>query len=335
LVPLAHLKLITRPVEPRLDAWVAALGAGYGEADLARLTRVLEWVSPRAGERTLAAGEPLLSHAVNSAFILQELGLDAECVAASLLAHFAQPDALLEVRDLFGARITELAAGAARMSLIESLGSGVGRAQERSDQLEGLRKMLLAMAQDVRVVLIKLADHVQTMRFAVKSDDVDARHAMARLALDIFAPLANRLGVWQLKWELEDLALRILEPDTYKRIARLLAEKRASREQFIDAAVTLLRAELARAGIAADISGRPKHIYSIYLKMKRKGVDFDAGLRRACGARARGYDQGLLCGTQHCAQYVDTGARGIRRLHCEAEEQRLPFSAHSGDRTPG
>jgi GTP pyrophosphokinase len=143
-------------------------------------------------------------------------------------------------------------------------------------QLEGLRKMLLAMAQDVRVVLIKLADHMQSMRYLVKCDDVQLRHDMARLTRDLFAPLANRLGVWQLKWELEDLALRILEPETYKRIASLLDEKRSDRERYIEAATERLRAEFSRARIKADVSGRPKHIYSIYNKMRRKAVAFDA-----------------------------------------------------------
>jgi len=160
--------------------------------------------------------------------------------------------------------------------MIESLSRRAARGSEQAAQLEGLRKMLLAMVQDVRVVLVKLADHVQTLRFVVKCDDVQVRHDMARLALDIFAPLANRLGVWQLKWELEDLALRILEPETYRRIARLLDEKRGDRERYIDQVISRLRGELAGAGIKAEVSGRPKHIYSIYHKMRRKGVDFDA-----------------------------------------------------------
>jgi GTP pyrophosphokinase len=110
----------------------------------------------------------------------------------------------------------------------------------------------------------------------VKSDQLQLRHAMARLTQDIFAPLANRLGVWQLKWELEDLALRILAPDTYKRIANLLDEKRADRERYIESAIAELREAFARAGIKAEISGRPKHIFSIYNKMRKKGVGFDA-----------------------------------------------------------
>ncbi|MEK7834911.1 MAG: HD domain-containing protein, partial [Pseudomonadota bacterium] len=231
----------------------------------------------QAAGRTLQGGEPLLPHAVNTALILREFKLDAECLAASLLAHLAVAhEAVLAIRDQFGARVAELAEGVARMAMIESLSRRAARGSEQAAQLEGLRKMLLAMVQDVRVVLVKLADHIQTLRFVVKCDDVQLRHDMARLALDIFAPLANRLGVWQLKWELEDLALRILEPETYRRIARLLDEKRGDRERYIDQVISRLREELARAGIRAEVSGRPKHIYSIYHKMRRKGVDFDA-----------------------------------------------------------
>jgi GTP pyrophosphokinase len=271
------LKLVTQPGDDRIAGWLAALGADYAESDVALLERVLEWVAPQAAERTLHGGEPLLTHALDTALILREFKLDAECLAAGLLAHVAvTPAAVLEMRDKFGARVAELAEGAARMAMIESLGSRAVRAGEQAAQLEGLRKLLLAMVQDVRVVLVKLADHIQTLRFVVKCDDAQLRHDMARLALDIFAPLANRLGVWQFKWELEDLALRILEPGTYQRIAGLLDEKRGDRQRYIDEVIAHLRGELARSDIKAEISGRPKHIYSIYGKMQRKGIDFDA-----------------------------------------------------------
>ena len=136
--------------------------------------------------------------------------------------------------------------------------------------------MLLAMVQDVRVVLIKLADHTQDLRYAVKREDDAARRDTAQLTRDIFAPLANRLGVWQLKWELEDLAFRILDAQAYKEIARLLDDKRANRENYIENLMATLKGELARAGIKADVMGRPKHITSIYNKMQRKGMDFEA-----------------------------------------------------------
>ena len=269
-----HLKLVAPARDGGVDDRLAALSAAYADGDAALLKRVLDWIAPRLEGQHARGGEPALVHALSAAAILRELGLDAECVAACLLAPTAgSRDALAAMKEQFGAQIAELADGAARMALIESLGR---RAGEETAQLEALRKMLLAMAQDVRVVLLKLADHTQTLRFAVKCEDDQLRRDMARLALDIFAPLANRLGVWQLKWELEDLALRILEPEVYQKIARLLDEKRDAREDYIGEVVAQLRAELARAGISAEVSGRPKHIHSIYSKMQRKGVAFEA-----------------------------------------------------------
>jgi len=272
-----HLQLITRPGEDRIAGWLTEAGVDYTEPERALLKRVLEWVAPRAAGSTLQGGEPLLSHALDTASILREFKLDAECLAASLLAHAAvAPDAVAAMREDFGPRVAELAEGVTRMAMIDALGNRAAGAEGQSAQLEGLRKMLLAMAQDVRVVLVKLADHTQSLRFAVKCDDAQLRHDTAQLALNIFAPLANRLGAWQFKWELEDLAFRILEPETYKRIAGLLDEKRADRELYIEEIIARLRGELARSAISAEISGRPKHIYSIYSKMQRKSVGFDA-----------------------------------------------------------
>ena len=141
-------------------------------------------------------------------------------------------------------------------------------------QAENLRKMLLAMVGDIRVVLIKLAERTQALRFLIIGD-AEARAQAARETQDLFAPLANRLGVWQLKWELEDLALRALEPETYKQIARLLDERRLDRQHYIENVKATLKRELAAAGVKAEVSGRPKHIYSIWNKMRRKqsGID--------------------------------------------------------------
>src|SRR5690606_7766660 len=139
--------------------------------------------------------------------------------------------------------------------------------------LEVLRKMLLAMVEDIRVVLLRLASRTQTLRHLTNVEH-EARAEIARESLEIYAPLANRLGVWQLKWELEDLSFRFIEPDTYKRIAKMLDERRVEREQFIQDAMARLRSELAAVGIEAEITGRPKHIYSIYNKMRKKRLDF-------------------------------------------------------------
>lgn len=222
-----------------------------------------------------------LEQAQSVADILLELDLDHESVAAALLLPLlrARPEAAPAVREKFGASVAGLAEGVLRMGEIGALSGRAAvpaRPEAQAAQLEALRKMLLAMVQDMRVVLIKLADHLQELRVIVKSEDAPRRIALAELTRDIFAPLANRLGVWQLKWELEDLTLRVLEPENYKRIARLLDEKRLDRERYIENVVTTLGDELARAGIAAEVTGRPKHIASILKKMRRKSVDFEA-----------------------------------------------------------
>ncbi|GGD35360.1 GTP pyrophosphokinase [Pseudoxanthomonas indica] len=146
--------------------------------------------------------------------------------------------------------------------------------QQRGGSNEGLRRLLLAIVRDLRVVPILLARQLARMRHAGALEETE-RRALARLTRDIHAPLANRLGIWQLKWELEDLAFRYLEPDTYKQIASQLDEKRVGRERYIEAVKTTLREGLAEHGISAEISGRPKHIYSIWRKMQRKQVSFD------------------------------------------------------------
>jgi GTP pyrophosphokinase len=138
---------------------------------------------------------------------------------------------------------------------------------------EGLRRLLLAIIRDLRGVLILLARQLAKMRSAAELDE-DARRRLAQLSADIHAPLANRLGIWQLKWELEDLAFRYLQPETYRRIAKLLDEKRGDRERFIEDAKARLRLALAESGIRAEVAGRPKHIYSIWKKMQRKDVPF-------------------------------------------------------------
>ena len=138
-------------------------------------------------------------------------------------------------------------------------------ADEQTRQSEVLRKMVLAMAEDIRVVIIRLASRAQTLRYLTKHAS-DTRMAFARESLDIYAPLANRLGMWQLKWEIEDLALRFLDGDEYKRIAQMLDEKRGEREAFIQRVIDILGHECQTAEITTQIDGRPKHIYSIWKK---------------------------------------------------------------------
>ena len=145
--------------------------------------------------------------------------------------------------------------------------------REGRGNAEGLRRLLLAIIRDLRVVLVLLSEQLERLRAAANAPPEEQK-ALAELTADIHAPLANRLGIWQLKWELEDLAFRYLQPETYQRIARLLDEKRTGRERFIEEAKQKIRAALAEAGINAQVDGRPKHIFSIWKKMQRKGLDF-------------------------------------------------------------
>lgn len=278
MITRSRLQLV-RSESRDVDAWRSRLVESVG-ADHDLIDRALEYVRAHYEARELPSGEALLAHVREVSLVLAELKLDAETIAAALLypAYESTPATAQAIRETFGADVGALAEGVVRMAQIGALSSGprTGKAPQQAAQLEVLRKMLLAMVQDVRVVLIKLADHLQDLRHGVRTEGAPAREAVAMLARDIFAPLANRLGIWHVKWELEDLAFRILEPDTYKTIVRLLDEKRLDRERYIEAVIAVLKGELARAGIAAEVTGRPKHLYSIYKKMRRKDIGIEA-----------------------------------------------------------
>jgi GTP pyrophosphokinase len=256
-------------------AWLAQLSERMRPNDRALLARALPLALERYGNRQCAHGEPLLGHCREVTGILAALRLDGETVVAGLLSGLPTLSQPWEetVRNALGANVAGLVEGLARMGQIQALREHTdesGKTADRAAQLEALRKMLLAMVQDARVVLLKLADQTQTLRYIAGRGDAPTREAAARDTFELFAPLANRLGVWQLKWELEDLAFRCRDPATYKRIARELDEKRLGREQFIAQVMDELRAELGKAQIKAEVSGRPKHIYSIYRKLARK-----------------------------------------------------------------
>ncbi len=222
------------------------------------------------------SGEPYLSHCLAVAEIVHHLNLDHEAIAAAILHDVVEDCAVtleqLEVR--FGVPIARMVAGVTKMGRISELrDSAASDHRNTTDQAENIRKLLLAMAEDVRVVIIKLADRLHNMRTLRYLDESQQRR-IARETLDIYAPLANRLGIWHVKWELEDLALRYLEPDTYRQIAALLDGRRVDRERHIEYIKAELRRVFQEAGINAEITGRPKHIYSIWRKMQRKNVDF-------------------------------------------------------------
>jgi len=248
------------------------LAEGLGREERALLARALEFAEPLYAGHALSTGEPVWPHALGLGASLAAIGVDPAARAAGVL--FAAPKYLGErghelLAARFGAEIAGLAAGVEKLYQLRVL-TRAGAAQ----QSETLRKMVLGMVEDVRVVLIRLASRTQTLRWFAKHP-LEERHAYARETLDIYAPLANRLGVWQLKWELEDLSFRFLEPEVYKRIAKMLDERRVEREQYIADAMAALARELRAAGVKGEVSGRPKHITSIWNKMRVKGLDFE------------------------------------------------------------
>lgn len=250
---------------------------GLSETGTQKLLCALDLARDLYGERTLGSGESALGHALGSALILAALNLDLDSRVAALL--FAAPEFLAEARnqiaEQWGSAVADLVEGLHRLKNLRPLTLATAQnPQGVQAQTEILRKMILAMAADVRVVLIRLASRTQTLRYLTDVDTPE-RVGIARESLAIYAPLANRLGVWQIKWEIEDLAFRFTEPEIYKRIARQLDERRIEREAFIARAAARLQEELAKAGIAqAQVYGRPKHIYSIWSKMRHKNLDF-------------------------------------------------------------
>lgn len=223
------------------------------------------------------SGEPFFTHCVAVASILADMKLDAEAIAAALLHDIIEdtPVTPEELQQEFGPVITKMVIIVTKLTKLPAPyqeDSKNNRHQNR--ELEYMRRMLMAMGDDVRVVLIKLADRLHNMRTLGYMPE----HKQKRIAqetMDIFAPLANRLGIWQIKWELEDLSFRYLNPDSYRSIAHSIDERRADREDYINNIVHRLKGELAKFNIDAVVSGRPKHIYSIYRKMKRKELPFE------------------------------------------------------------
>jgi GTP pyrophosphokinase len=271
----AQVRGAVSEADPR--AWLEQVGQRLGQPERELVSRALSLAIELYPERVRDDGEPLFTHWREVASILAELRLDAESLAAALAGGL--PAAEAGWHELAVARLgpgpAALIEGVERMGQIRGLRGKVERASrpdERAAQLESLRKMLLAMVQDVRVVLVALADQTQRLRYLAGHGTPEARGDAARDTFDLFAPLANRLGVWQLKWELEDLAFRCSHPDTYKAIASELDEKRQDREDFIARVIELLRRALHSAGITAEVTGRPKHIYSIYRKLERKDL---------------------------------------------------------------
>ncbi len=210
--------------------------------------------------------------------ILADLNLDQEALMAAVLYRCVREGkvALPRVEQLFGPDIARLIDGVLRMAAISRLINPEGRfaGDNEAQQLDNVRKMLVAMIDDVRVPLIKLAERTFAIR-EIKDASPERRHRVAREIFDIYAPLAHRLGIGHIKWELEDLSFRYLEPEAYKHVAALLDEKRLDRDHYIQEVIQTLRSHIERMGVSRfEVSGRAKHIYSIWRKMQRKGISF-------------------------------------------------------------
>ena len=252
-----------------------AMSAERDNQSLSQINEVVLFAEKKYLELQPELAKSSMAHLLAVARSLDNLQVDYETVVASVL-HGVRTEldlGLDVIEKQFGKAVSVLVEGVGRMDVIQEY-SDHGVYQNINElSTENLRKMLLAMVDDVRVVLIKLAERLELMR-SLKQISTELRYFIARETLDIFTPLANRLGIWQYKWELEDLSLRYLEPEVYSQIAGQLAERRVDREKFIESFVEILQKELKKTGIQAAISGRPKHIYSILKKMKRKDIDF-------------------------------------------------------------
>ncbi|HUG33283.1 MAG TPA: bifunctional (p)ppGpp synthetase/guanosine-3',5'-bis(diphosphate) 3'-pyrophosphohydrolase [Anaerolineales bacterium] len=282
----------------QLDKFLEQLPDRYSLADKELIQRAYLVAEEAHREQKRHSGEPYIMHCLAVAGILADLRIPAEVVAAGLL-HDTVEDTVLTLSDIrreFGETIAILVDGVTKLTNLPRVSrgdqhagavekkNGIGdstahadkrsRARKRDLKSETLRKTFLAMGDDVRVVLIKLADRLHNMRTLGVLPD-SKRKRIAKETLDIFAPLANRLGIWQIKWELEDLGFRYVNPERYKEIAEQLQEKRPDREKDINTIKERLNLTLIKNNIQAEISGRPKHIYSIYKKMAHKGKSFD------------------------------------------------------------
>lgn len=266
-----------RPVT--IETLVDRAGTYLPETRLPFLREAYAFAATAHEGQTRATGEPYITHPLEVALMVCDLELDHNALAAALL-HDVQEDCGIsngEIAEKFGAETARLVEG---LTKLDKLQARIGTAEDgrAAHQAENIRKMFMAMAEDVSVVVIKLCDRLHNMR-TLWVFQPEKQRRIARETIDIYAPLANRLGIWQIKWQLEDLAFRYLEPERYKEIAERLASKREVRERYIGEAAAVLGRHLEQAGVQAEIQGRAKHIYSIYQKAGRYA------------AQAKGFDQ--------------------------------------------
>jgi len=260
-----------RPQRNKMDAEPAIeeLLRHYPDGDTELVRRAYAYAAEAHEGQRRVSGGPYIEHPAAVALLLAQLGMDPATIAAAMLHDVPEDTSRTsdDIRREFGDEIARLVEGVTKLSQFSGKSSD-------EHQAENIRKMFLAMADDLRVVVIKLADRLHNMR-TLGAMPLEKQHRIAKQTMEIYAPLAHRLGIWQIKWELEDLSFKHLEPERYRELAELLASRRAVRERYIDRTMKVLAAELEKAGVKAELSGRPKHLWSIAEKMKRKHVGVD------------------------------------------------------------
>jgi GTP pyrophosphokinase len=255
-------------VPDAFDRLIGQAKTYLGSDDLAQLRRAFSFANRAHKGQIRKTGEAFINHPIQVALILAELRMDADTITAALL-HDTVEDTLMTLDDVgqeFSTDVRELIDGVTKITRIE-----IESLSEQ--QVRNIRKMLLAMSKDIRVIVIKLADRLHNMR-TLQALREDRRIFKARETMEIFAPLAHRLGINSIKWELEDLAFYYLEPERFQQVSRMVKESRSAREEYLERTIALLSVELERLEIEAKVTGRPKHLYSIYQKMAQRGKDF-------------------------------------------------------------
>ncbi|MFM8468215.1 MAG: RelA/SpoT family protein [Oxalobacteraceae bacterium] len=264
-----------------INASDEALTTGLRPEESARLLEAQAFACSAYEGKAVLTGQDAMEFARGVVSALAALRSDVDTRMAGMLFELTTLDEkrAQQIEPVFGKEVAEMVSAIHQLMRLHGgvyLPHDSGKSKNAATaQLETLRKMTLAMATDMRVVLVRLASRLTTLRyFAEKKLENDMTLKYARESFGLYAPLANRLGIWQLKWELEDLSFRFSEPENYKRIAKMLEERRVEREAFLDQAIARLKAELSAAGLRAEVNGRPKHIFSIWNKMRGKAIDF-------------------------------------------------------------
>lgn len=257
-----------------VEAWLEEIKKNYHLKNTDLIAKAAHLTEHATMGLTTFYGQPCIEQSLEMAEIILNLKLDQESVAAAIIMSAVQHShtTIESISSQLNESIAKIVAGVTQMNAINNLAKMTSRDET---QIDRLRKILLAMVSDIRVVIIKIAERTCLMR-GIKNINLTDRKRLAQETMDLYAPLANRLGIGQLKWELEDISFHYIDPDTYKTIAKFLAERRTDREHRIKETISRLREELKLAHIDADISGRAKHIYSIYLKAHRKHLDYKA-----------------------------------------------------------